>query len=82
MDKFKVGDLIQKIGKEDDTKVYSILSIKEDEGGNWHDGFTISMNSEIEYVSEPGKKEKFQLFFHFYGYPPEYKAKLYNKPNE
>ena len=82
MDEFKVGDLIQKIGEEDNSKVYSILSLNEERSGNWHDGFAISVTSEIECVSEPGKKEKFQLYFHYYGYRPDYKAKLYIKPNE
>jgi len=82
MEKFKVGDRIQKIGEEETTKVYTILSLNEENGGNWHDGFTIALYSEIECISEPGKKEIFQLYFCFYGYEPIYRAKIYSKHNE
>lgn len=82
MDKFKVGDLIQKIGEEDNSKIYTILTLNEERSGNWHDGFVITIDSEIECVSEPGKKEKIQLYFQYYGYHPIYKAKLYTTHNE
>jgi len=42
---YKVGQYIYKtINNKIDTelKLYKILSIKEERGGNWHDGFSIS----------------------------------------
>jgi hypothetical protein len=41
---FKIGDHIYKIqnGVPDTTSIYTILDIREVNGGNWHHGFTIS----------------------------------------
>jgi hypothetical protein len=59
---YKVGDYIYKTKNnkiETDLKLYKILSIKEERGGNWHDGFSInyiatilSQDSTTDYSTE------------------------------
>ena len=42
---YKVGDYIYKIKSEEpdkQNKLYKILNIREEKGGNWHDGASVS----------------------------------------
>jgi hypothetical protein len=47
---FKIGDHIYKIqnGFPDTSSIYTILDIREVNGGNWHDGYTISYIATIQ----------------------------------
>ena len=42
---FNIGDNIKKV---EDEQIYTITDLKEVKGGNWHDGFSISIMATIE----------------------------------
>jgi hypothetical protein len=46
---FKIGDHIK---KAEDDQIFEIINLKEVRGGNWHDGFSITIVATIEPVSE------------------------------
>lgn len=45
---FKVGDFIKKVECD---QLFKIINLKEVRGGNWHDGFDISIIATIESIS-------------------------------
>ena len=47
--KFKKGDYIYKL-INDKLTVFKIIDLKEIKGGNWHDGFSISIVATIEPI--------------------------------
>jgi len=49
---FKIGDHIKKVLNEQysDNKIFKIVDLKEVKGGDWHDGFSISLFATIEVV--------------------------------
>jgi len=50
-DKFKIGDYIYKLTNnivDPMLTVFKIIDLKEVKGGNWHDGFNISIIAMIE----------------------------------
>jgi hypothetical protein len=50
MNQFNPGDHIYKMknGIPDTSSIYTILDIREEKGGNWHDGYTISYVAKIQ----------------------------------
>jgi hypothetical protein len=46
--KFKIGDHIKKV---EDDQMFKIINLREVRGGNWHDGFDISIIATIESIS-------------------------------
>jgi len=50
MNQFNPGDHIYKIqnGIPNKSSIYTILDIREEKGGNWHDGYTISYVATIQ----------------------------------
>jgi len=54
----KIGDHIKKvIDKNAIDKIFKIIDLKEVKGGNWHDGFTISIIATIELIDNFEKPE-------------------------
>ncbi len=59
----KIGDHIKKvidknaIDKNAIDKIFKIIDLKEIKGGNWHDGFTISIIATIELIDNFEKPE-------------------------
>jgi hypothetical protein len=65
---FNLGDHIYKIqnGIPDISSIYTILNIKEINGGNWHDGYTISYIATIQSINKDETnniKEEYTLRF-------------------
>jgi hypothetical protein len=46
---FKIGDHIK---KAEDDQIFEIINLKEVKGGNWHDGFSITIVATLEPVSQ------------------------------
>jgi hypothetical protein len=46
---FKIGDHIK---KAEDDQIFEIIDLKEVKGGNWHDGFSITIVATLEPVSQ------------------------------
>jgi hypothetical protein len=65
---FSVGNIVQK--KQDLSQRFIILSIRTEEGGNWHDGFSICEIATIRPVDSDETAE-YMLSFHQYGNNPE-----------
>ena len=66
MNPFNPGDHIYKIqnGFPDTSSIYTILDIREEKGGNWHDGYTISYIATIQNHNITDKDtEKYTLRF-------------------
>lgn len=49
MTEFKIGNHIKKVIDKDE-KMFKIMDLKEIKGGNWHDGFDISIVATIESI--------------------------------
>jgi len=49
---FKIGDCIKKVFENQciDNKIFKIIDLKEVKGGDWHDGFSISLIATIESI--------------------------------
>ena len=70
---FSVGDIIQK--NPDLSQRFIILSIRTEEGGNWHDGFSICEIAVVKPVDSDESTE-YMLSFHQYGSVPQLYAIL------
>lgn len=68
---FSRGDKIYKIinGIVDKSKIYEIESVKEENDGNWHDGYITTW-----IVTLFGEKQKFLLGLKIWGSVPEFYA--------
>lgn len=55
---FKIGDYIRKVidATHIDNKIFKIINLKEIKGGNWHDGFSISIVATIEPLLDDNTK--------------------------
>ncbi len=57
--KFKIGDHIKKVYEPanllKENQIFKIIDLKEVKGGNWHDGFSISIIATIELFSNNNK---------------------------
>jgi len=64
---FKIGDHIYKMqdGIPDTSSIYTILDIRQDKGGNWHDGYTISYVGKIQ-LTNTANTEEYTLCFSNY----------------
>lgn len=67
---FSVGDNIKK--NKSDT-IYTIIELKEDNGGNWHDGYYECLIATLESNKIT---EEYMIMFHQYGNNPLYYAIL------
>ena len=52
---FKIGDRIK---KAEEDQIFEIINLKEVRGGNWHDGFSVSIIATIEPISTADNFEK------------------------
>ena len=52
--KFKIGDHIKKIYEPanllKENQIFKIIDLKEIKGGNWHDGFSVSIIATLESI--------------------------------
>jgi hypothetical protein len=71
---FSVGDIIQK--NQDLSQRFIILSIRTEDGGNWHDGFSICEIATIIPIDSSEESSEYMLSFHQYENDPQVYAIL------
>jgi hypothetical protein len=81
-DTFRIGDIISKIiDPNDENNQYIILELREEEGGNWHDGYSKSLIATLlpynnNQMDIPLENEEYMIAYHCLGSRPIYYAKI------
>jgi hypothetical protein len=67
---FKIGEHIYKMQNSipDTSSIYTILDIREVNGGNWHDGYTISYVGKIQLTDTAKSDFTEEYTLHFVNY--------------